>query len=92
MAYLRPALSRSNLTALTEVLVTRILFEGGRAVGVEVEQGGRTRRYRAAQEVILSGGAINSPHLLLLSGVGDADQLRQVQGKNYQKFYYISMY
>jgi choline dehydrogenase-like flavoprotein len=50
-------------------------------VGVEVEKGGRTRRYRAAQEVILSGGAINSPHLLLLSGVGDADQLRQVQGK-----------
>jgi choline dehydrogenase len=59
--------------------VTRIIFEGGRAVGVEVEQGGRTKRYRAAEEVILSGGAINSPHLLLLSGIGDADKLRQVK-------------
>jgi choline dehydrogenase len=55
-------------------------------VGVEVEKGGRIKRYRAAQEVILSGGAINSPHLLLLSGVGDADQLRQVQGKFIKRF------
>ncbi len=53
---------------------------------MEVEQGGRIKRYRAAQEVILSGGAINSPHLLLLSGVGDADQLRQVKGKFIKRF------
>jgi choline dehydrogenase len=58
-------------------------------VGVEVEKGGRIKRYRAAQEVILSGGAINSPHLLLLSGVGDADQLRQVQRKIYSKISYF---
>ena len=77
-AYLRPALKRPNLTTLTRVLVTRVLFEGRRAVGVEVEQGGRTKRFRAAEEVILSGGAINSPQLLLLSGVGNADHLRQV--------------
>jgi choline dehydrogenase len=77
-AYLRPALARPNLTALTRVLVTRILFENGRAVGVEVEHGGRTKRFRAAEEVVLSGGAINSPQLLLLSGVGDADHLNKV--------------
>lgn len=77
-AYLRPALRRPNLTALTEVLVTRVLFEGGRAVGVEAQHGGRIKRWRAVEEVVLSGGAINSPQLLLLSGVGDADHLRQV--------------
>ena len=80
MAYLRPALRRPNLTALTRVLVTRILFEDERAVGVEVEVGGRLKRYRAREEVVLSGGAINSPQLLQLSGVGHADQLRKVRG------------
>lgn len=74
-AYLRPALRRPNLTVRTRVLVTRVLFEGTRAVGVEYRRGsGSVRRVRAG-EVILCGGAINSPQLLQLSGVGRADEL-----------------
>jgi len=76
-AYLRPAQSRPNLTIETGALTTRILFEGTRAVGVEYAQGGQIRTARAAREVILAGGAINSPQLLMLSGVGPADQLRR---------------
>jgi choline dehydrogenase len=76
-AFLRPAQSRPNLTIETRALTTRILFEGTRAVGVEYAQGGRIRTARAAREVILAGGAINSPQLLMLSGVGPADQLRR---------------
>ncbi len=75
MAYLRPALGRPNLTLQTDALCSRILFEGGRdnprAVGVEVAQGGGLTQLRAAREVILCGGAINSPQLLQLSGIGD---------------------
>nr|MBP6854009.1 choline dehydrogenase [Rhodoferax sp.] len=75
MAYLRPALQRRNLQLLTGALTTRILFEGSRdmpeAVGVEVAQGGALRQLRARREVILCGGAINSPQLLQLSGIGD---------------------
>ncbi|MDR6291248.1 choline dehydrogenase [Inquilinus ginsengisoli] len=76
-AYLRPAQSRPNLTIETGALTTRILFEGTRAVGVEYAQGGQIRTARAGREVILAGGAINSPQLLMLSGVGPADQLRR---------------
>jgi choline dehydrogenase len=76
-AYLRPAMKRPNLTVITGALATRILFEGRRAVGVAYEQGGRRREVRARAEVVLSGGAINSPQLLKLSGVGPADELRQ---------------
>ncbi len=72
------------------MLVTRILFEGERAVGVEVEVGGRVKRYRAREEVVLSGGAINSPQLLQLSGVGHADQLRKVRGYIYLPSTYSS--
>ncbi len=75
MAYLRPALQRRNLQLLTGALTTRILFEGSRdmpeAVGVEVAQGGALRQLRARREVILCGGAINSPQLLQLSGIGN---------------------
>lgn len=68
--YLRPALKRPNLRVQTMALATRVLFEGARAVGVEYRQGGATRVARAAREVIVAGGAFNSPQLLQLSGVG----------------------
>ncbi|TFV57486.1 glucose-methanol-choline oxidoreductase [Mycobacterium sp. PS03-16] len=74
-AYLRPALRRDNLTLLTDALATRVLIEDGRAVGVEFRHGGATRTVRATREVILCGGAINSPQLLMLSGIGDRERL-----------------
>ncbi len=77
-AYLRPALGRPNLTVTTHALTTRILVEGDRAVGVQFREGGRMRTAYADREVVLSGGAVNSPHLLLLSGIGPAPQLRDV--------------
>jgi len=77
-AYLRPALSRPNLKIVVEALTTRILLEGTRATGVEFRQRGRLRQVRARREVILSGGAINSPQLLLLSGIGPADEIRRL--------------
>ncbi|MFG3203657.1 choline dehydrogenase [Streptomyces sp. NPDC048192] len=74
-AYLHPAMKRPNLTVKTRTLVTRVLFEGKRAVGVEYRRGrGAVRQVRAG-EVILCGGAINSPQLLQLSGVGNAAEL-----------------
>ena len=75
-AFLRPVLKRPNLTVETGALTTRVLFDGSRATGVEYRQGGKTRTILAEREVILSGGAINSPQLLMLSGVGPADHLR----------------
>jgi 4-pyridoxate dehydrogenase len=74
-AYLHPALSRNNLTVEVHRHVTRILFDGARAVGVAYLEGGREQIVRADREVILSGGTINSPQLLQLSGVGDPDLL-----------------
>jgi choline dehydrogenase len=76
-AYLRPAMHRENLRVLTEAKATRVLIEQGRAVGVQYDQGGSRVEIRAEREVIVSSGAINSPKLLLLSGVGDAKQLRE---------------
>ena len=70
-AYLHPAANRANLTVATRAFVTRIIFRGRRAVGVEFRHQGQTKRVRAG-ELILSGGAINSPQLLQLSGVGHA--------------------
>jgi choline dehydrogenase len=70
-AYLHPVMSRPNLTVHTRAFVTRILFDGTRAVGVEYRRGGSVQQARAGQ-VILCGGAINSPQLLQLSGVGPA--------------------
>jgi choline dehydrogenase len=74
-AYLHPVMERRNLKVRTRALVTRILFEGGRAVGVEVEGGIGGPRQIGAGEVILAGGAINSPQLLQLSGIGNPHEL-----------------
>jgi len=74
-AYLHPVMGRPNLEVRCRAFVTRVLFEGTRAVGVEVSERGRRREVRAG-EVILCGGAFNSPQLLQLSGVGHADELR----------------
>ena len=76
-AYLHPVMSRPNLTVQTLSFATRILFEGTRAIGVEYENGRQARR-ALGKEVILCGGAINSPQLLQLSGVGHADDLRRL--------------
>lgn len=77
VGYLRPAEKRPNLVVLTSTLVTKILVANGRAVGVRVvPEGLGERDYRCEAEVILSAGAIKSPHLMLLSGIGPADQLR----------------
>ena len=75
-AYLRPALSRSNLTVETEALTQRIAIANGRAEGVVYRQGGREVTAHAAREVLLAAGAVNSPQILMLSGVGNADHLR----------------
>jgi choline dehydrogenase len=75
-AYLKPAMQRPNLTVITGALATRILFEGLRAVGIAYEQAGHTWSVRARREVVLSGGPINNPQLLKLSGVGPAEELR----------------
>jgi len=74
-AYLHPVMQRENLTVLTNTLAHQIQFDGKRAVAVLAEKNGRQTRYEASREIILSGGAINSPQLLLLSGVGDPAHL-----------------
>jgi choline dehydrogenase len=75
-AFLRPALSRPNLEVRTFAHATNVLVEGGRAVGVEVDFAGRREQFRCSREVVLCGGAVNTPQLLLLSGIGPADELR----------------
>lgn len=75
--FLRPALRRSNLKLETGALASRILFEDGRAVGVTFLQNGETKQVRARREVILSAGAIATPKLLQLSGIGPGDLLQQ---------------
>ncbi|MBA2697231.1 MAG: choline dehydrogenase [Nocardioidaceae bacterium] len=77
-AYLHPVMHRKNLSVETLAHVTRVTFDGSRAVGVDYLRGGRLRRHAKAAEVILCGGAINTPQLLQLSGIGDADHLRQI--------------
>ena len=74
-AYLKPAMRRPNLRLLTKATATRVVIEDGRAVGVEFEQGGRRQVVKARREVVLCGGAINSPQLLMLSGIGDRERL-----------------
>jgi choline dehydrogenase len=76
-AYLRPAVTRPNLTVVTGAQVARLVFENSRAVGVEYVKDGRMLVARAAREVVVSCGAVNSPHLLMISGVGPAEQLRE---------------
>lgn len=77
-AYLKPNRNRANLTVRTGVAVTRIVVEHGRAVGVEIVEGRRPTVIRCDREVLLTAGAINSPRLLLLSGIGPADHLTSV--------------
>lgn len=77
VAFLRPALRRGNVTLLTRALVKRIQFDGDRAIGVVFDHKGAERVVRAESEIILSGGAINSPQLLMLSGIGPADHLAE---------------
>lgn len=75
-AYLFPAMGRRNLTVLTRAQVQRVMLEGRRATGVMIRQGAGLRQIRARREVILSAGAFGSPQLLMLSGIGPADELR----------------
>jgi choline dehydrogenase len=75
-AYLEPALRRANLTFETNALASRLIIEGGRCTGVEYVKDGRTQVAQTSGEVIVSGGAIESPKLLLLSGIGDAAELK----------------
>ncbi len=77
VAYLRPAKGRKNLHVETSALAQRIVFDGGRAAAVEYRQAGRLRTARARREILVSGGAYNSPQLLQLSGIGPAELLRQ---------------
>jgi|TARA_R100000501_G_scaffold17919_1_gene34945 choline dehydrogenase len=76
-AYLKPALGRSNLTLRDRSHARRIIIENGRAWGIEYERSGVRHRVRAKKEVILSGGAYNSPQMLMLSGIGPRNQLEQ---------------
>ena len=76
-AYLDRANERPNLEVVTMAQVSRVLIESGRAVGVEYRRRGQLKRAHASGEVILSGGALNSPQLLMLSGIGPADDLRR---------------
>ena len=81
VSYLHPAMGRENLTVMPYMHVLRILFEGSRAVGVAASRLGEVQEFRAEREVILCGGAYNSPQLLMLSGVGPAEHLtmRQIE-------------
>jgi choline dehydrogenase-like flavoprotein len=76
-AYLRPALRRRNLTVCARAHATRVVVENRRATAIEYVRGGRPRTARAAREIILCGGTINSPQLLMLSGIGDPDHLAE---------------
>jgi choline dehydrogenase len=77
-AFLRPAMGRANLTVMTHTQVTRVLMANGRATGVACVQKGHEQTFNAQKEVIVSSGAINSPQLLQLSGIGDAEHLQSV--------------
>jgi choline dehydrogenase len=76
--YLSEALARGNVRVATDALALRILFEGKRAIGIEYEQSGEIHQVHARREVLLTAGAINSPQLLLLSGIGPAAELRDL--------------
>ena len=78
VGYLKPVLHRPNLTLRTDVFVTRIVIDNGRATGIEIVERGAVKRIAAASEVIVTAGAIGSPKLLMLSGIGPADHLRGV--------------
>src|SRR4051812_39470352 len=98
-SYLRPALKRPNLHLVTKALVHRVVFDGKRATGIEFSRNGVTERADATREVILSAGAIGSPHILQLSGIGDPEHLGGIGvpvvhelrgvGKNMQDHYVV---
>jgi choline dehydrogenase len=98
-SYLRPAMRRPNLRVVTNALVHRVILDGARAVGVEFSRGGATERADAAAEVVVSAGAIGSPHVLQLSGIGDPDHLGRIGvdvrkalrgvGKNFQDHFLV---
>jgi choline dehydrogenase len=75
VGYLRPAMKRGNLQVITGALTEKVTIEGGKATGVSFRQGGELKTVRAAREVVLCGGAINSPQLLMLSGIGPQEWL-----------------
>lgn len=77
-AYVRPIADHPNLTILTETVVRRVLFDGRRAIGVEIERTGSISAIKASTEIVISTGAINTPKLLMLSGVGDRDELARL--------------
>ena len=77
-SYLRPALRRGNVALCTDALALRIIIESGRAAGVVYEREGRQHEIRSSREVILSAGALQTPQLLLLSGIGPAADLKEV--------------
>jgi choline dehydrogenase len=77
-AYLRPAMKRPNLTVETGAHVTRLSIENRRVTGVSYRKGGELRTVRVSREVVMCGGAVNSPQILMLSGIGPADHLRSV--------------
>jgi choline dehydrogenase len=77
-AYLKPALSRANLTVRKHCLVERLMFEGARATGVLYRSGGRQHRVLARREIVLAAGAFGTPQLLMLSGIGPADHLQSL--------------
>ncbi|MET0374791.1 MAG: GMC family oxidoreductase N-terminal domain-containing protein [Rhizorhabdus sp.] len=76
--FLVPALKRPNLRVITGALATRLEVQGGRAVALHYRQGGQDHRLEAQREIVLSGGTFNTPQLLLLSGIGPADELREL--------------
>lgn len=77
-AYVRPIADHPNLTILTKTVVRRVLFDGRRAIGVEIERAGSISPIKASVEIVISTGAINTPKLLMLSGVGDRDELARL--------------
>jgi choline dehydrogenase len=77
VAYLLPALKRGNVTLSANSQVSRLLFKGNRCVGVEYTQGGENKTARASKEVVLSAGALESPHILMNSGIGKAEHLKE---------------
>ena len=77
-AYLKPAMGRPNLEVRTGALTHKVVFDGNRAVGVDYEIGGERKTVRCRREVVISGGAFNSPHLLMLSGIGPAAELTEM--------------